>query len=144
MRSFRLIKRHSRQRVGRARLALQPYEFAATGIRLDGSEFIKAIDLLKQFVDVQELHEKDREQTGGQPRHGLLDNRGRRRPSGGGGAKLADGVGFEPTRRLRACRFSRPVPSTTRPPIHAWISSIFALPLGSTKSELAPDWRPGF
>ena len=31
---------------------------------------------------------------------------------------MADGVGFEPTRRLRACRFSRPVPSTTRPPIH--------------------------
>ena len=92
MRSFRLVKRHSRQRVGRARLALQPYEFAATGIRLDGSEFIKAIDLLKQFVDVQELHEKDREQTGGQPRYGLLDNRGRRHPSGGGGAKLADGV----------------------------------------------------
>ncbi len=30
---------------------------------------------------------------------------------------LADGVGFEPTRRLPACRFSRPVPSTTRPPI---------------------------
>jgi len=27
MRSFRLVKRHSRQRVGRARLALQPYEF---------------------------------------------------------------------------------------------------------------------
>jgi hypothetical protein len=32
--------------------------------------------------------------------------------------KLADGVGFEPTRRLHVCRFSRPVPSTTRPPIH--------------------------
>ena len=30
---------------------------------------------------------------------------------------LADGVGFEPTRPLRACRFSRPVPSTARPPI---------------------------
>src|SRR6185312_9164142 len=26
-------------------------------------------------------------------------------------------LGFEPSRRLRACRFSRPVPSTTRPPI---------------------------
>jgi hypothetical protein len=49
------------QEVGRERLALQPYKFAATGIRLDGSELIEAIDLLKQFVDVQELHEKDRE-----------------------------------------------------------------------------------
>ena len=28
---------------------------------------------------------------------------------------LAEGVGFEPTRRSPACRFSRPVPSTTRP-----------------------------
>src|SRR5437867_3246115 len=31
--------------------------------------------------------------------------------------QLADGVGFEPTRDLRPCRFSRPVPSTARPPI---------------------------
>jgi hypothetical protein len=31
--------------------------------------------------------------------------------------RLADGEGFEPSRRLHACRFSRPVPSTTRPPI---------------------------
>ncbi len=31
--------------------------------------------------------------------------------------KLADGVGFEPTMTLPPCRFSRPVPSTTRPPI---------------------------
>src|SRR5208282_2853539 len=30
---------------------------------------------------------------------------------------LADGVGFEPTRPVRVCRFSRPVPSTARPPI---------------------------
>ncbi len=28
---------------------------------------------------------------------------------------VAEGVGFEPTRRSPACRFSRPVPSTTRP-----------------------------
>ena len=33
-------------------------------------------------------------------------------------SRLADGVGFEPTRRSHACRFSRPVPSTTRAPIH--------------------------
>ena len=30
---------------------------------------------------------------------------------------VADGVGFDPTRRSHACRFSRPVPSTARPPI---------------------------
>jgi hypothetical protein len=30
---------------------------------------------------------------------------------------VADGVGFEPTRGLHPCRFSRPVPSTARPPI---------------------------
>ena len=34
-----------------------------------------------------------------------------------GDCKVADGVGFEPTRRSHACRFSRPVPSTARPPI---------------------------
>src|SRR6266481_9938841 len=41
---------------------------------------------------------------------------------------LADGVGFEPTRPLRACRFSRPVRSTAPPPIrmavglkHFWL-----------------------
>ena len=32
--------------------------------------------------------------------------------------RLADGVGFEPTRSLHPWRFSRPLPSTTRPPIH--------------------------
>jgi hypothetical protein len=32
-------------------------------------------------------------------------------------AVVADGVGFEPTGPLRARRFSRPVPSTARPPI---------------------------
>jgi hypothetical protein len=31
--------------------------------------------------------------------------------------QMAEGEGFEPSRRLRACRFSRPVPSTTRPPL---------------------------
>src|SRR5579863_3394255 len=31
--------------------------------------------------------------------------------------RVADGVGFEPTRSLHPCRFSRPVPSTARPPI---------------------------
>jgi hypothetical protein len=36
--------------------------------------------------------------------------------------RMADGVGFEPTRPLRACRFSRPVPSAARPPIRLLIS----------------------
>src|SRR3990167_1305801 len=31
---------------------------------------------------------------------------------------MAERVGFEPTRPLRAWRFSRPLPSTTRPPLH--------------------------
>ena len=43
---------------------------------------------------------------------------GRRYKSIGYGRIMADGVGFEPTRRFGACRFSRPVPSTARPPIH--------------------------
>ncbi len=32
---------------------------------------------------------------------------------------VAEGVGFEPTIRLRACRFSRPVYSTTLAPLQA-------------------------
>jgi hypothetical protein len=32
---------------------------------------------------------------------------------------LAEGVGFEPTNDFRRCRFSRPVPSTARPPLRA-------------------------
>ena len=47
-------------------------------------------------------------------KHGLLS-----RESLVKGENEADGVGFEPTRRSPACRFSRPVPSTTRPPIHS-------------------------
>jgi hypothetical protein len=30
---------------------------------------------------------------------------------------MAEGVGFEPTSDFRRCRFSRPVPSTARPPL---------------------------
>ncbi len=40
---------------------------------------------------------------------------------------LAEGVGFEPTRRLPACRFSRPVPSTTRSPLRLGQAEILAL-----------------
>ena len=53
---------------------------------------------------------------------------------------MADGVGFEPTRRLRACRFSRPVPSTTRPPIHrSQIKAYTPLPI-STNREMVTEW----
>ena len=45
----------------------------------------------------------------------LIDKKGRRRISAN--SAVADGVGFEPTRRSHACRFSRPVPSTARPTI---------------------------
>ena len=45
----------------------------------------------------------------------LIDKKGRLRISVN--STVADGVGFEPTRRSHACRFSRPVPSTARPPI---------------------------
>src|SRR5215467_2974655 len=33
------------------------------------------------------------------------------------GRFLAEGVGFEPTSDVSRCRFSRPVPSTARPPL---------------------------
>jgi hypothetical protein len=46
--------------------------------------------------------------------------------------KMEDGVGFEPTRRLPVCRFSRPVPSTARPPI----------PLGMSTGRLAHERSP--
>ncbi len=36
----------------------------------------------------------------------------------------AERVGFEPTRPFRACRFSRAVPSTTRPPFHGLIHNL--------------------
>jgi hypothetical protein len=35
------------------------------------------------------------------------------------GDSVAEGVGFEPTRDFHPCRFSRPVPSTARPPLQA-------------------------
>ena len=39
---------------------------------------------------------------------------GRERPQETALRKKADGVGFEPTRRLRGCRFSRPFPRSRR------------------------------
>src|SRR5882672_9077138 len=53
---------------------------------------------------------------------------------------LADGVGFEPTRPLRACRFSRPVPSTARPPIQSRPASL--QPLGAEIAEFAATLQP--
>lgn len=38
---------------------------------------------------------------------------------------MADGEGFEPSNGLPHCRFSRPVPSTTRPPIQHSYSTTF-------------------
>ena len=57
-----------------------------------------------------------------------------------GGEQLADGEGFEPSRRLRACRFSRPVPSTTRPPILRL--SISNEALGASLNGQAPRVLP--
>jgi hypothetical protein len=55
---------------------------------------------------------------------------------------LADGVGFEPTRSVNPCRFSRPVPSTARPPIQTLnIASVFLEKLSSFKA-LLPDLLP--
>src|SRR5260221_13330137 len=57
------------------------------------------------------------------------------------GIDLADGVGFEPTRPLRTCRFSRPVPSTARPPIHAavrWEDSRLERPLAEISQNRHP------
>ena len=42
---------------------------------------------------------------------------------GGHPDRLADGVGFEPTERLHVRRFSRPLPSTTRPPVQVVAAS---------------------
>jgi hypothetical protein len=52
---------------------------------------------------------------------------------------LADGEGFEPSRRLRVCRFSRPVPSTTRPPILRNNLKWLAAAALATNRELQPD-----
>ena len=32
-------------------------------------------------------------------------------------SEIAEGAGFEPARPFRVCRFSKPVPSATRPPL---------------------------
>jgi hypothetical protein len=43
-----------------------------------------------------------------------------------GASLMAEGVGFEPTRDFHPCRFSRPVPSATRPPLLAMRGLILA------------------
>ena len=50
---------------------------------------------------------------------------------------MADGVGFEPTRSLHPRRFSRPVPSTARPPIH--INNSNRLLVNSLRTFLEPS-----
>ena len=45
--------------------------------------------------------------------------------------EVVDGVGFKPTRPLRVCRFSRPVPSTARPPIR----------LARSNTEVCVHWQ---
>src|SRR5579859_1882972 len=56
--------------------------------------------------------------------------------------KVADRVGFEPTLPLPVNRFSRPTPSTTRPPVHrsalAWRREV-----GVSSACSAPP-QPGF
>ena len=39
---------------------------------------------------------------------------------------MAEGVGFEPTSDFHRCRFSRPVPSTARPPLQPFFKHLRA------------------
>ena len=58
---------------------------------------------------------------------------------------MAEGTGFEPA-KLLTCWFSRPVPSTTRPPFHVLfyqISAIFQPPLTkSLRCDIMSLYRP--
>src|SRR6266853_925680 len=56
-------------------------------------------------------------------------------------------VGFEPTIRLRAYRFSRPAPSTARPPLHGWggirtHDALAGIPVFETGSFSHSDTHP--
>ena len=53
---------------------------------------------------------------------------------------MAERVGFEPTRALRPCRFSRPVHSTTLPPLRG---GAYSNRLGGN-SEAAPAYAESF
>jgi hypothetical protein len=63
---------------------------------------------------------------------------------------MAEGVGFEPTSDFRRCRFSRPVPSTARPPLHARAAATLTLAAALQRgkcparsaSEAPPDVWP--
>ena len=63
---------------------------------------------------------------------------------------MAEGVGFEPTKSFHSCRFSRPVQSTTLPPLlknSFWYLAGFQPALagfgsGSMPSGLRPGLRP--
>jgi hypothetical protein len=48
---------------------------------------------------------------------------------------LAEGVGFEPTSDASRCRFSRPVPSTARPPLQNLASQAFIAFTGAAHSN---------
>ena len=50
--------------------------------------------------------------------------------------KLAEREGFEPPIPFQVCRFSRPVPSTARPPLRL-LQFYYSLPFGFTFETLA-------
>ena len=57
---------------------------------------------------------------------------------------LAEGVGFEPTSDFRRCRFSRPVPSTARPPLRARASeATITLAMITACGKYLSYWRFG-
>ena len=53
---------------------------------------------------------------------------------------VAEGVGFEPTRGLRPCRFSRPVQSTTLPPFRG--GTVPPRGLGGANPSMDGGWSP--
>src|SRR5690242_16845227 len=61
---------------------------------------------------------------------------------------LAEGVGFEPTSELPHCRFSRPVPSTARPPFRSGATAdatrrLIAAPrLWSRRTRVSTSFTP--
>src|SRR5476649_116006 len=54
-------------------------------------------------------------------------------------ATLADGVGFEPTVGVNPRRFSRPLPSTTRPPVRSRKNNILARFAAAADGRLPPN-----
>ena len=59
---------------------------------------------------------------------------------------MAEGVGFEPTRPVRVCQFSRLVPSTARPPFHFanyTLVTLDWLPIPANTMEMRTTQRKG-